>query len=569
MVELQAGQTVRVWVAVSDFCGESNQAIYISDVLFDTMPTPLPAGCLDVSGIGVGFRLVTLSDSGKCSMCSPGKVYSTWGSANTDANGLAYIDHILTNEDQAAYQDAILQGDTLKILACITNSKGQQISAHRCSDTLTILPGVAPTHYISLSMGFVPPELVNYFQTYISAISEYLMTYIAPPPAPWQYLYTTYDAVANEFNLWFYTPSQAIMSMSDIKGDRGFMQYAGVRGEKQVRYGFMSIADDVQALHDWITAWIPLIVGVIFILLAVAAAVGGYGIILILMLLFSGLAILSWKVIDATNKQLLAETKATNLDMQLQANNKEDQARNTIEGVWSNSLKTQTDCTTRLQNHRDAHLAKLNGYLDQYAKYSGLVTELTKELNTFTTNANGIINEFKTVPYLSSDTCDTYFVRMNSEIGTSNVAVNDSLSRYIKPDETYSIACKGWTNQAACEKGGCYWYNASCNQYEQCWISDPLGGCILSAKTGKAVVGATVAIILSAFAYWLFTRKSKEVKSIYIGAKEATTSEVAKAKGAYKTIFPPTAVTKPLPVQYPANSSSTTIRPYKGVPPIT
>lgn len=539
MVNLTAGQAVRVYAAVEDFCGEVSKTIYVSDVIFNAVPLLRPAGCLDISGIGIGFRLVTMSGTGECSMCTPGKVYSTWGTAYTNSQGIAYIEHTITDEDLAAYQEALSAGNSLKVLACISGPKGQQVSSNRCSDILTILPGAAPTHYISLSMGFVPPELTTYFQIYITEISNTLMTKIAPPPAPWQYIKTTFDAAINSFNLWFYTPSSSVMAMTEYQGDRGFMQYAGARGKKQVRYGFMSIQSDIQGLSDWITAWVPVITGILMILIA---SFGPFGVFADVALLFTGLVILGWKVVDATSKQIIADTKATNLNIQLDQNNKEVQARSATEDAWNKSAKTQADCTARLQSHADIHLATLNGYLNLYAKYPGLVTELNKEKDTFTANANGILVEFKTASY-AAGTCDIYFVRLNSEIGTSNVAVNDSLGRYIKIDETYLIACKGWKDQANCEKGGCFWYSASCNQEEQCWIPDPLGGCVLSARTGKAVVGATAAIFLTAFAYWLFTRKEKEVVSIYSGAKEVVTGEASCAKTAYKAITSPSETT--------------------------
>jgi hypothetical protein len=257
-----------------------------------------------------------------------------------------------------------------------------------------------------------------------------------------------------------------------------------------------------------------------------------------IVLLFAGLAILAWKVIDATSQQLLAETKATNLTVQLEQTNKETLARNATEDLWNKSAKAQSDCITRLQSHRDIHLAKLNGYLDQYAKYPDLVTELNKEKVTFTANASSIINEFKTVPYITS-ACDTYFVRLNSEIGRSDVAITDSLGKYIKPDETYLIACKGWTNQAACEKAECFWYDSACHKEENCWIGSPLGGCVLSAGTGKTIVGVTVGLVVFGAAYWLLTRKRAEVTSIYVGAKEAVTTETARAKAAYSSIRAP------------------------------
>jgi hypothetical protein len=508
MVNVKVNQTIRVNIAVWDFCGQVSNGIYISNVGIDTIPElDTIVSCQDITGLAIGFKLVT-SEYIACKDCTPEVVYATWGTAYTDSLGYAYLDYRITPDDLAAYQLAISAGATVKVLACITGAKGQQVINNMCSEPLTVLEAAAPTHYVSLSMGFVPLELISYFETYISAISDNLMTYIAPLPSPWEYVKTTYDRITNSFNIWLYLPATAVLSMSP---------------------------GALQDIYDFFTAWAPLVTGILLILIA---SFGPFGLLIDLVLLFAGLAILAWKVIDATLNQILAETIATNLTIQLGQINKETQARNAAEELWNKSAKAQSDCITRLQSHRSIHLAKLNGYLDQYAKYPDLVTELNKEKETFTANASSIINEFQTVPYVAS-VCDTYFVRLNSEIGRSDVAINDSLGKYIKPDETYLIACKGWTNQAACEKGECFWYDSACHKEENCWIGSPLGGCVLSAGTGKTIVGVTAGLILLGATYWLFTRKRAEVSSIYIGAREAVTTEAARAKAAYSSIRAP------------------------------
>lgn len=509
MASVKVGQTVRVNVAVWDFCGElGNNGLFISDVGIDTIPAlDSDVRCLDITGLAIEFRLVTSGDT-RCKGCNPEIVYSTWGTAYTDSRGYAYIDHTISEDDLAAYQAAISSGASVKVLACITGAKGQQIISHRCSASITITPALPPTHYISLSMGFVPPELVTYFETYISAISDNLMTKMAPPPSPWVYMKTTYDRITNSFNIWLYLPPTAVLSMSP-----GAMQ----------------------DIYDFIAAWAPLVTGILLILIA---AFGPFGLFADLVLLFAGLVILGWKVVDATSKQLLAETKTNNLNIQLEQNNKEDQARSTTEDAWTKSAKTQADCLSRLQIHRDVHLSKLNGYIDQYAKYPGLVTELSTERDTFTANANSIIAEFKTVSYTGS-TCDTYFVRLNSEIGGSNVAINDSLGRYIKLDETYSVACKGWTNQAACEKAECFWYDGACHKEEACWIPNPVGGCVLSARTGMIIVGTVTLLGIIGIGYWVATRHPGEARAIITGAREAAREEAARVRAAYQTIAPP------------------------------
>lgn len=508
VVNVNVGNTIRMNIAVWDFCGEVTTAIYISDVGIDTIPALDPVvSCQDITGLEIEFRLVTAGNA-LCKGCNPEVVYSAWGTAYTNSQGYAYIDHKITEEDLAAYQSAVAAGKSVKVLACITGAKGQQILNHSCSTPLTVLTALIPTHYISLSMGFVPAELMVYFETYISAISNTLMTKLAPLPSPWVYVKTTYDRITNSFNIWLYLPGSAVLSMSP---------------------------GALQNLTNFFTAWAPLVAGIILIIIALA---GPFGAFIDLVLLFAGLAIFVWKVIDATSRQLLAETIATNLTIQLDQINKEELARNNAEDLWNKSAKAQSDCVTRLQSHRDIHLAKLNGSLDQYAKYPGLVTELNAEKNTYTTNANGIIAEFNTVPYIAS-ACDTYFVRLNSEIGRSNVAITDSLGRYINPLENYTIACKGWTNQADCETAECFWYDGACHQEENCWIAAPFGGCVLSARTGKAIVGVTLGLVLLGATYWLLTRKRAEVSSIYAGAKEAAAAEAVRARAAYRELRPP------------------------------
>ena len=518
MVELKVGQTVRVYVAVWDFCGSIDKILYPKNILFDEIPPQDTITCLDLSGANIFFGLY-------CSGCTPEKYYSTWGFAYTDAQGIAFIDHIITEEDLAAYQDALTVNRSIQVSAQIQGIPpvGTSYSTKiEYSLPITVLPELTPTHYISLSLGFVPPELMTYFETYISAISDNLMTYIAPPPSPWVYLKTTYDRITNTFNLWFYIPATAVLTMAP---------------------------GSLQDIYNWFAAWIAVIIGAILTIIGLVLAIFATGALLVLGLiaLFAGVAILIWRVIDAVINEQKAITVATNLAIQTEQDNKEDAARKLAEDTWNKSVKTQTDCTTRLQTHRDANLAKINGFLDQYAKYPFLVTELIIIKDSYIKNTNGIITEFKTIPYIAT-TCDTYFVRLNSEISTSNVAINDALGRNINPAENYSIACKGWTNQAACEKGGCYWYDSSCHQEEACWIANPIGGCILSANTGKTIVGVTAGLILLGVAYWLVTRKGAEVTSIYIGAREAAAAEAARAKAAYKGITAPV-------TQYPAVST--------------
>ena len=509
MVNVKVGQIIRVNIAVWDFCGElGTNAIFISDVGIDTIPALDPdVVCQDITGLAIEFKFVTAGYT-QCKGCDPEVVYSTWGTVYTDSRGYAYIDHTITEADLAAYQAVALSGSDVKVLACITYAKGQQIIKHMCSESITIIPALPPTHYISLSMGFVPPELITYFETYISAISDNLMTYLAPPPSPWVYVKTTYDRITNSFNIWLYLPDTAVLSMSP---------------------------GALQDIYDFIAAWAPLVTGIMLILIA---AFGPFGVLVDIVLLFAGLVILGWKVVDATSKQLLAETIATNLDTQISQDNKENQAKQLVEAIWEKSGKTQADCLTRLSAHQSFHNAKIKGYLDIYAKYPDFITKLTVESTTFTTNANAILSEFKTQAY-TADVCNTYVVQMDNENNSSNLRINNLLSTFVPPDVPYSVPCKGWTNQAGCEQAECFWYDGACHAEEACWIPNPIGGCILSAGTGKIIVGTVALFGIIGIAYWVATRRPEEAKAIITGAREAAREEAARARAIMREIVPP------------------------------
>lgn len=380
---------------------------------------------------------------------------------------------------------------------------------------------VAATHYVSLSMGFVPPELITYFETYISAISDNLMTYMVPFPSPWVYLKTTYERAENAFRIWLYLPPTATASVM-----------------------VMTWVDD---MLNFLSTWVPIVVGIIAAIIGGAIIVAGaiiggltvVGTIVALGLLIGGVAILYWKIHEIVTARDIAEETAKNGAIQINIFTNFDATKDNINKAWEASKKTLADCTTRLEGYRDMYLASvIDSYIDKYAKYAAFITELQAERAAFLTTANAIIAEFKTKPY-TVDVCNTYYASLDGAITASKVKVNDSVAKNIDPTKTYETTCKGWTNQAACEKAECHWYNSSCNLEEQCWIANPLGGCILSASTGKTIVGVTVGLALLGAVYWLLTRKREEVISIYAGAKEAAGAEAARAKAAYRGIRAP------------------------------
>lgn len=517
MSNIIVGQRIKLTAAVWDFCG-TQQAIFVNDVGVNFYAQQDPdIACLNVSGIGVTFKLVGTSGSVQCTSCTPETTYSILGVGTTNSVGIVSIDHVVTNGDLASYLDSVARGTNLRVIACITDPKGQAVISSKCSDNVTVFQALKPTHYISLSMGFVPPSLSNYFQKYIVDISEQLFTKIAYPPAPWIYVKTTYDPVKNAFNIWYYLqPTMSPDSLSD--------------------------------LFNSTLAWAGLIVGVILAIVGIAViASGGSAALLFgiggLYYLAAGAIILSLTLYEVITGASKLQNTVTNQGQQLSNVNKENQGKDVINQIWESSSKPQADCLKRLQSYRDLHNSTIDGNINIFAKYATLATNLKSEKDSFTTAANRIITEFQGTSY-TVGVCNTFYSNLDALVTSSNVKIATLISQNVVPGEGYSPTCAGWSNQADCEKAECFWYNGTCHKEPNCWIPNPVGGCILSAVTGTVIVGAIVLIGIGGIAYWLLTRYPTETRTIYTGAKGAVTGQVERARQTYRRAVSPT----PLPL---------------------
>ena len=242
------------------------------------------------------------------------------------------------------------------------------------------------------------------------------------------------------------------------------------------------------------------------------------------------------EVITGTEK---LQNTVTNQGQQLSNNNKEIQGKALITKSWDQSPKINADCLTRLQSIIDLHNSIIDGDVNIFSKYATLVTALKSEKDSFITTTKGIITQFQGSTY-TIDVCNTFYSNLDAEVTASNVRISTLISQNVVPGESYSPTCIGWSNQADCEKGECFWYNGGCHKDPNCWIPNPVGGCILSAGTGTVIVGTIGLIIIAGVAYWLITRNPTETKIIYTRAEEAVTGEAEKAQQAYRRIVPPT-----------------------------
>ena len=215
-----------------------------------------------------------------------------------------------------------------------------------------------PTHYVSLSLGFVPPELMDLFDTWISTISSQLFNHLAPLPNPWIYVKTTYERAENAFRIWLRLPQTATASVM-----------------------VMGFLDD---LMNFLSIWVPVVLGVISVIIGTALiATGGLlalGWVVALGLLIGGAAVLVWKIQELSTAKVIAEEKANNYDIQVNVFTNFDNSKENLSKAWEASQKTPADCSTRLTGYTNLYLTSvIDTYIKKYSKYSALTTELQAE----------------------------------------------------------------------------------------------------------------------------------------------------------------------------------------------
>lgn len=465
---------ISMGVKVEDFCGTVSSFLWMNSYDMQLYPNLINISCnrpncsyncLDTRGREVVFyscmNYHRYTNDVNCSNRSVDKYYRELSRIRSDGRGISSFNHLISLNDLADYNDAVSNGGTYNIVACLNDS--ESYGAHAVnfgSISVTEYVPVTPTHYISLGMGFVPAELINYFETYITEISNRIMTYLSPLPSPWQYVETTYDRVSNSFKIWVYNPAA------------------------------LGITEDLQGLWNWLSYWVPVILGVVLIIIGIVAAAGFIASIPLWLAFLSasgGLAILIWKLYDARTLIIKAEEKAKNSDIRNQQTDKENKLNQENEDKWNASNKEFNDCLTRLEGRKEIHNGIITGYISQYAKYALFVDKMKVENDTYLRSVGDIINAFKVNPY-SVDICNSYFINMINAGNSSNIRIAELISQYINIDDPYVPPSDGYGNKIDCEAAGYVWYDNKCHETGACWIQGPLDTCILSASAGKGIL---------------------------------------------------------------------------------
>lgn len=474
MVNVKVGQTIRVNIAVWDFCGElGTNALFIYDVGIDTMPALDPEVlCLDVTGLAIEFKLVTAGTT-RCNSCNPNVVYSIWGTVYTDSRGYAYIDHTITLDDLAAYQAAVLSGTYVKVLACITGAKGQQIIKHMCSESLTVLAPAAPTHYLDFQLFENASGIFDVLKSNAIMLTAAINSLI-PVEAGWTVYSTEVDT------------SKGILRLQlSPTGSWGIVEFA-----------------------ELLFAIIITAIGMILLILFLPVGILGIAIIV------ASAIVLDYVVYRIIDYNVELQQKVTNFEAKDQNDTKLDQTVAAVLEQYEKSAKTKDNCLNKLNGLRISYTT----YLDTMQKnFPTLYTPAMKR--AFQSTADNAIAQFRD----DTITCE----RATGIITTSGATARADISTNFTANYNTEI---GYTPPK-----------------KDCWIAKPLSDdCILSASTGKWIVGTTVVLIGLGITYWAVTRKPAETKIVYERAKEAAVKggEIAKAeyermKTAYREIRAP------------------------------
>lgn len=506
----QVGDKVNICASIDEFCGVYEKIIHPKDINVTKSPNTCTLqygterGCgLHLNNVELTFKFVKVTGSVEEKNCVPLHVYNTIGSARTNTNGAAGIVYTVAEQDRLDY---ISSGGSYKVMACITNADGNhtvnsQISI--VSSDIIVTKSPEPTHSVIFGLNFVPGQLMDYFGQYIADISNKIMGKLPALPAPWQYLKTTYDRNLNEFKMWYYLPGYASQSMM------------GLTGITIRRMGWIDDAEN--ALMQWVRNILDFMVPVILGILAVILWYLGFPILLPILLGASAIAYY-FRITEEKEKRKIAEEAAKNANAENQGRNTGDEGKKKINEEWENSNKDRSACIKRLENFRDLQIGIIDGYINKYSQYASLVTELNTEKGRFSTEANFVINEFKTKQY-TVDTCNEYYIKIDNKVNDSNLKLHSSIVKYTDPGKTYETPCTGYSTKVACESAGCNWYNNKCSKEAPCWIPNPAGGCILSEKTGKTIVyvGATGVGLYAAYKIYQAIKPEKTARVEIVG----------------------------------------------------
>lgn len=400
MVNITVGQTLNIGIAVWDFCGSISQYLFIDDIGLGINAAPSvavkPASCLNISNIGIQFKLAVASGSVACNQCIPDVTYATLGTVYTDTQGIASISHIISDTDLTYYQQAIASGASLKILACIVDPRGQQvITPGKCSWPI-IISGAAisePTHMVELQLS--PNPYTSAIEQGILQISDELSKYIPFDPDI-QYVRTEFsNGVAKVYLKWIGPP--ATMNISGTE-----LLHAGYNTEYNTQ-SLITIDDINNSISNFIKLWIipGLIVAVGFVL---AAGILSAGLTLTTIvgaaIAVSSLFVIGYIVHDLMAQLITSQELINNLTAYVQVTSAKDAGYKALDDAFTTCLQSgKTDCClTLLQGYQKIDQTYISEFKNRLPNM-----DLTTATKSYMDCTNNLINQFNA----GTVTCDT------------------------------------------------------------------------------------------------------------------------------------------------------------------
>ena len=514
MVNLRVGDTVTFCVALKPFCGVLGSQFYMVhdlDCAVGNCPIssfPYSWDCLTPSGVSVEFQWTNYISNSTCDQTYKLKIL---GTSTTNSVGIATIQYKITQSDLDIYN---IDTTSFYLRVCFNNdgTENKMYSDSRSkADNIVIQPALKPTHYVELQLALLQSEASDLIEQNISTISTEIPILFGLPPSPWTYINTTFDKTNKKLILW-YNNSTVTLGIS--------------------RY---DIVADIMGLLNFIWTWLPAIIAAIFGIIATAIAIVGGAPLWIIVGLFTGAVIVTGAVISLITQKEELKKEVTNLEVANSQIVLPVKIKERIVYDWSQSDKSNIVCLNiRLDGYKKAHIEYIVGYKIKYPnKLAGFYTEIDAEIQLFSTNADTIISEFNQQTY-SVTVCDTYYVRMDTEVSNSSTRVNAIIVKYIT-EGIYTVKCPDFVTSGLCTKSGCMWYYGKCIDKSDCLIVEPFNNtCIL--KTGDIVMGGIIGIgaltaiyyippLLSIGSNYLADISKEQTKSKYVQVSEQTSKK--------------------------------------------
>lgn len=433
MVNITVGQTLNMGIAIYDFCGYQYQNIYIGSMglAVDTQPTVTirSPSCMNISNIGVEFKLAVASGTSACHSCIPDVTYLNLGTVYTNSQGVAAKSHVIDTNDLSYYQQAITAGGNLRILACIVNSQGQAIAnLGECSEYIVITGAIIPepTHTINFQLADNP--FLSYIQAGIVDISVRLVSALQFGDIPVQYIRSEMDTVNKIFKVFVkYTGIETVSPISGLSPET------------------TKLVDNIQsmAIIDSIKAFAAralVIITTIVVAYLVASIIlsGGWTVVAVAQAALVGTAIfiLGYVIYRIVDNALQADEIIRVYQAKDNAGATRDATKGELDDKFSSIPYSKDSCITLLTGYQEADIK----YLDTLTKELSQM-QLAQIKQTYLDCTNTIINTFKASPGIAAD-CNTARAAFTPCVNAMATSTNTEFGiKYTDPNAPKEKGC--------------------------------------------------------------------------------------------------------------------------------